>query len=91
LSAEPFWRLRENTKAQNSVSRTHFSDTFPFPIPLGTEVPFGRRPVYPVGTGDGLSPFSGGRGWGSAYRAGGGPPIVLAAILVPSALRKDTE
>src|ERR1700693_980383 len=51
LSAEPFRRCGENTKAQNSVSQTHFSDTFPSPIRLGTEIPFGRCPVYPVGNG----------------------------------------
>jgi len=42
LSAELFRRLRENPKAPNWASRTHFSDTFPSPILLDTETLFGR-------------------------------------------------
>ena len=43
LSAELFRRLRENPKAPNWASRTHFSDTFHSPIPLDTETLFGRH------------------------------------------------
>jgi hypothetical protein len=35
--------------------------------------------------GDGFSPFSSGKGWGSGYRSGDGSLVLLAAIFGPSA------
>jgi hypothetical protein len=41
--------------------------------------------------GDGVSPFSGGKGRASADRPGNGGFVLVAAILVPIASLKDTD
>ena len=43
LAAEPYRRLRKNAKSKTVAFPTHFSDTFPSPVSIGTEICFGLR------------------------------------------------